>query len=51
MNSIKIIYSEFNIYKECFETDLWFLIFIEYEIKECDSTRISHIFGKEMIKA
>ena len=31
--------------------DLWFLIFIKSEIKECDNTRIRHIFGKEMIKS
>ena len=50
-NSIKIIYSEFNIYKECFESDLWFLIFIKCEIKNCDSTSIMHIFGKEVAKS
>ena len=33
------------------ESDLWFLIFIKSEIKECDNTRITHIFGKEMVKS
>ena len=51
MHSIKIIYSEFNTYKECFESDLWFPIFIKGKIKECDSTIITHIFGKEMAKS
>ena len=40
-------YSELNIYKECFETDLWLLIFIKCEIKERDSTRITHILEKK----
>ena len=38
-------------YKECFENDLWLLIIIKCEIKEWDSTRITHIFEKEIIKS
>ena len=49
MNSIKSINCEIKIYKKKFEADLWFLIFIKAKIKDCNSTRKTHIFGKEMV--
>ena len=49
LHSIKSINYEIKIYKKKLEGNLWFLNFKKAKIKECNSTRKTHIFGREMV--